>query len=183
MSQKPIVDLVVRLDVEETPRLTRAAEEGKCSAASEDGKPVAEVEAASGVGDDDHGSFARVRKLPKQAHHLRFQPRVESGGRFVETEQARSIEQFGSNAGSFALSARQQPDALRRMLLERELDQDTLDRCVALALLGVRRQAQPRRVAEGLAHGQSRVHDLVLRYVADVGQAGGHRLPVQCHGA
>lgn len=58
-------------------------------------------------------------------------------------------------------------DRLRRPLFEAQLADDLVDAVAPFRLLGVLREAEFGRVAEGPAHGQLRVQDVVLRHQAD----------------
>ena len=119
----------------------------------------------------------------QQPHHARLEARVEAGRRLVEEQQARAAEQLGRHAGALALTAGERPDARVRMLVERQLVHHPLDARLDVAGRGVARQPQAGRVAERLAHGEARVHDLVLRDVADVRQPRRDRLAADGHRA
>ena len=80
------------------------------------------------------------------------------------------LEQLRRDAGALALAAGERADPRVGVLLERRARPSRARRLLDVAGGGVPRQPQAAGVAQRLAHGEARVHDLVLRDVADVGQ-------------
>ena len=86
--------------------------------------------------------------------------------------------ELGRQADSLALPARERGDSRSDLLVERGFVQHPGDGRVDLRRRRVARKAEPGGVPQGLEHGQPWVDDLVLRQIADVGQARLEGLPV-----
>ena len=174
------VDVVVAIDAEELERLGGRALKAEHAAAPHHDQPVAQAEALRRVRDDDHRP-GLARQLAQQRHHPRLEPRVQSGRGLIEEQQARAAQDLGRETDALALTARQRADARVGVRLEPKLLKRSHHGSLDLLLATVGRQPQARREAQRLAHAERGMHDLVLRQVADVGQARAHGLSVDAH--
>ncbi len=123
-----------------------------------------------------------VRELPEERHHPGLEPRIHPGGGLVQEEQAGTPQQLTRDAGAAPLAAGERVHPRAGVLVERQLVEDALDGGIDLLGGGVLGQPQARGEAERLPHLEQPVDDVLLRHVADVGEAVGERLAVDFDG-
>ena len=173
------VDAVVVVDAEELQRLARRAVEDQVAAAGHHDDPVAQGEVLRRV--RDQGDAARRGRRARG----RAPSSASRGPGPSRSSARRGTAGPGRPRSSEATPARlrwppeSEPIIVSACCSSASSSSASLDRRVerpsSVASAGSRRLG---RVAERLAHGEQRVDDLVLRHVADVGQAGGDRLAV-----
>ena len=121
---KPHVDLIEALDLKMLIGLVRRAIKNHTAAVDENDL-VEQVGPSKHMRRTNHSAIVR-RKATQDLHQRELRGRIQSGGRFVQEEHSRLVEQLSRDAHPFALPSGKLKDPLVTVFAETE----TLDRFI-----------------------------------------------------